>query len=544
MQLVLNSIYRGQLIIYKKDNLMKNYKYIALFLLSLSIASCEDSSDFDPIEEQAIPQVGLSTGNLNVSNYVALGASFTAGFTDNGLFKAAQENSFPNILASKFKLTNGGDFNQPLMNDNIGGLLFGGELSPTGGFRPRLFFNGSGPAVLEGTPTTEATEVLSGPFNNLGVPGAKSFHLLAAGYGNLAGLPLGLANPYFVRMASNANTTMIADAMVQQPTFFTLSEIGGNDVLSFATSGGVGVDQSPSENNPTGNLDPATYGSNDITNPLVFEAIFKEMIATLISNGAKGVVSNVPYITSLPHFTTVPYNPVPLDAATATLVNSSYAVYNQGIRQAFAFLVATTPMTQEIANAEIAKRTISFSAGQNAVVILDENLTDLTAINPGLRNLRQATSEDLLVLSSAAFIGTLADSNNPLSVNGVAIPLSDNWVLTPEEQLAIRTATDAYNTVIEEIANTNENIALVDFKALLQDASDGIVFDEFTLTTSLVTGGLVSLDGVHLTARGYALLANEILKSMDAKFGSNFTSATNGLAKAGDFPTNYSPMLK
>jgi hypothetical protein len=66
---------------------MKNYKYIALFLLSLSIASCEDSSDFDPIEEQAIPQVELSTGNLNVSNYVALGASFTAGFTDNGLFK-------------------------------------------------------------------------------------------------------------------------------------------------------------------------------------------------------------------------------------------------------------------------------------------------------------------------------------------------------------------------------------------------------------------------------------------------------------------------
>lgn len=523
---------------------MKNYKYIALFLLSLGIASCENSSDFDPIEETTVQEIFLNINNIDVSKYVALGASFTAGFTDNALFTTAQENSFPNILATRFKLAGGGDFNQPLMQDNIGGLLFGGALSPTGGFRPRLFFNGSGPETLSDMPSTEATEILSGPFNNLGVPGAKSFHLVAAGYGNQAGVPLGLANPYFARMASSPNTTILQDAMVQQPTFFTLSEIGGNDVLGYATSGGDGVDQSPSADNPTGNLDPSTYGGNDITNPLVFEQVFNSIITTLTSNGAKGVIANVPYITSLSHFTTVPYNPVPLDAATAATVNGAYAAYNTGIKQAFAFLVATTPMTQEIADAEIARRTISFSAGQNAVVISDEDLTDLTSINPRLINIRQTTARDLLVLTSASFIGTRLDENDPLTTNGIAIPLPDKWVLTPEEQLAIRTATDAYNDVIENLAATNPNIALVDFKALLQDASDGISFDEFTLTTSLVTGGLVSLDGIHLTARGYALLANEIMKSMDAKFGSNFETATNGLVKAGNFPTNYSPLLK
>ena len=52
------------------------------------------------------------------------------------------------------------------------------------------------------------------------------------------------------------------------------------------------------------------------------------------------------------------------------------------IQQAFAYLVANTPMTQEMADAEIAKRTITFSEGEgNAVVIMDEDLTDLTAIN-------------------------------------------------------------------------------------------------------------------------------------------------------------------
>mgnify|MGYP000565846075 FL=1 len=64
------------------------------------------------------------------------------------------------------------------------------------------------------------------------------------------------------------------------------------------------------------------------------------------------------------------------------------------------------------------------------------------------------------------------------------------------------------------------------------------------MTSSLVTGGFFGLDGIHPTARGYALAANKILAAMDAGFGSNFTSATNGLAKAGDYPTNYSAMLR
>jgi len=52
------------------------------------------------------------------------------------------------------------------------------------------------------------------------------------------------------------------------------------------------------------------------------------------------------------------------------------------------------------------------------------------------------------------------------------------------------------------------------------------------------------LDGVHATARGYALIANYVLASIDAKFGSNFTIATDGLAKAGDYPTNYPESLR
>src|SRR5690606_36015184 len=93
-----------------------------------------------------------------------------------------------------------------------------------------------------GVPTTEIGVPLTGLFNNMGVPGAKSFHLLAPGYGNVAGVPSGLANPYFARFASGASTSIITDAVAQNPTFFSLW-IGNNDVLSYATSGGIGVNQ-------------------------------------------------------------------------------------------------------------------------------------------------------------------------------------------------------------------------------------------------------------------------------------------------------------
>jgi hypothetical protein len=443
------------------------------------------------------------------------------------MFKAAQENSFPNILASKFKTS----FSQPLMNDNIGGLVFNGTAVQP----PRFFFDGAGPARLPAAPTTQlGVPAAGGPFNNFGAPGAKSFHLTFPGYGAL--------NPYFGRMASSPTATVLGDALAQNPTFFTLSEVGGNDVLGYALSGGSGVDQ-------TGNLNPATYGGNDITDPNVFAQVFSGMVTALTANGAKGVVANVPYITSLSNFTTVPYNAIPLDAGTAAQLNGGFAAYNGGLDQVLAAKNAgllPPPVLALLANFdadEVAKRKVSFQAGQNAVLILDENLTDLSLINPALTNMRQATADDLVLLASSAVLGTTV-GGNPLLINGVSVPLADQWVLTPNEQTAIKTATDSYNATIANVAASNPNVALVDFKAVLQEASTGIVFDNYTMTTALVTGGLVSLDGVHLTARGYALMANKILAAVDAKFGSNFTSATDGLAKAGEYPTNYSPALR
>lgn len=526
-----------------------NIKYLGLLTILLGFTACDDVVLDDGTVTEIVSLETLNIGDVDFSNYVALGASFTAGFTDNALFIASQENSFPNLLSKQFSKGNGGEFVQPLMADNKGGLLLGGNQITD----PRLYFNGAGPAILNATPTTEVTNILTGGFSNYGVPGAKSFHFVAPGYGNVAGVAEGLANPYFARMASSGTTTVLTDAVTQAPTFFTLSEIGGNDVLAYALSGGVGVDQK-------NNLDPTTYGSNDITAPNVFAQVFSSMIDALTANGAKGVVATLPSITSLPHFTRVPYNPVPLDAATALKLNTAYMNYNEGLVTAYGLLVQFNVVTQEDADKLVALRTIEFKEGQNPVVIIDEVLSfvpfgipQLSAIPP----LRMTNENDLLLLPSSSIIGEIDADNVALlmgqgasqqdageaSVNGLTFPLGDKWVLTPEEKLAIEEATNAYNSTIETVADS-KGLAIVDFKSILVDASTtGIVFDDFTLTTDLVFGGLVSLDGIHLTARGYALMANKFLEKIDEKYGTNFV-ASGSVHVASEFPTNYSPLLQ
>ncbi|WGH74795.1 G-D-S-L family lipolytic protein [Tenacibaculum tangerinum] len=549
---------------------MKNtIKYTFLSALFLGFTACDVDNSLPEIEGEAENTIALQAGSADFSNYVAIGASFTSGYTDGALFMAAQQNSFPNILASKFEMVGGGDFTQPMMDDNIGGLVMGPNVIQ----EPRFYFNGSGPARLSATPTTELTNIKAGPYNNMGVPGLKSFHLGFEGYGALAALPN--ANPYYIRMASAPMSSVIKDALMQQPTFFTVSEIGGNDVLGYSIAGGAGEDH-----NETGNIDPTTYGTNDITNSNVFAAVFSGTVDALTAAGAKGVVANLPYVTSLPYFTTIPYAPLdpsnPDFGAQIPTLNSVYGAINGvfaaiGVpERAIVFATdAASPVvikdesledkTAQIVGALLASPTFppfvaSFGLPTDATTL--QKVAGLLGTYYG--QARQATENDLIVLPSSRIIGTVNTSSvgflmsqglpqqlaGMFSVEGVSLPLEDKWVLTEDEVGRVKTATDSYNATIKAVAEA-KGLAFVDFKAVLQEASTvGLEFGTYNLNTSLVTGGLVSLDGIHLTGRGYALMANEILSAIDATYGSNFTVGKDGLAMPDDHPTNYSPTLQ
>lgn len=515
---------------------MRNYiKYVGI--LALGMIACEPEFE-NPVDEQG----AYTSGEADFSNYVAIGNSLTAGYADNALYITGQENSYPNILAQQFaKVQETEEFRIPYMNDNAGGLLLGGNQITEN--RRVLSFDAEGsamPAIYSGNATTEITNTLEGPFNNLGAPGAKVYHLVAPGYGNVEGVATGMANPYFARFASSPGTTIIADALAQEPTFFSLW-IGNNDVLGYATSGGAGVDQ-------TGNVDPSEYGSNDITDPSVFASVYSQLVTALTEDGAEGVLINIPDVTDVPFFTTVPFAPLnpanPDFGPQIPTLNQTFGALNQ------AFAVLGVP-----------ERSIQFSeSAASAVVIRDESLTDLSAeitqvlMGGGLDEAtatvygmqfgqaRQATQEDLIPLTSSGAIGQLNQERMQalmalgvpqqnaamLSVNGVTYPLEDRHVLTDDEQEKVATATAAYNQTIRSLAEAN-NLAFVDAAAMLNDvAGGGIAFDAGVLTSDYVTGGAFSLDGIHLTPRGYALVANRIIEEVNETYNATVPKVNIG----------------
>lgn len=483
--------------------LTKAVKPLCIAALCGALTACD--SDFD----DPVDQLEVSNGTADFSRFVAIGDSLTAGFADGTLYISSQENAFPAIIARQLAEAGGGAFTQPLMNDNNGGLLLGGE--PLPGFGTRLILSGTPPApvALSASPTTDVSAVLTGPFNNVGVPGAKSFHLGLDGYGDIAGLQTfpATANPYFVRFASAPTTSMIADAIAQNPTFFFLW-IGNNDTLSYASGGGVGVDQ-------LGNADPTTYGAEDITDPATFAAIYSTLAATLTAGGASGVIANLPNVTAIPFFTTVPFNPLPMDADTAAASNAAYATYNAGI--------AAAPLS----DAEKSQRTISFSAGLNALVILDESLTDLS--EGGLPSIRQATASDFVLLPSSARIGTEAIEGDPTSIWGVGTPMADEDVLTEAEAALVAAANAAFNETIAAVAAANDQIALFDASGEFDRlAAGGINYGSGAITTDFVSGGAFSLDGVHPTARGHAVLANLIMDVIEQNFAATLRPVDPG----------------
>ena len=116
---------------------------------------------------------------------------------------------------------------------------------------------------------------------------------------------------------------------------------------------------------------------------------------------------------------------------------------------------------------------------------------------------------------------------------GSSKPLADQYVLNEREVLNLKEAAAAYNAKIKTVAE-EKGLAFVDVNAFMANAKKGIVFNGITSSAAFVSGGAFSLDGIHLTPRGNAMLANEFIKAINLTYGStiNLVDITkyNGVA--------------
>ncbi|MEI7661143.1 MAG: hypothetical protein WCK34_03045 [Bacteroidota bacterium] len=452
-------------------------KKILFIILSLALfASCD----------RKIDKFAASANGVDFSKFVSVGNSMTAGYADGALSLTGQTYSIPNIMATQFKSVGGGEFKQPLLGttDGVGFQPVPGGIycytkmvlklgadkdcwgNPTGtvSMKPG-FVSNPDQATLLGQ--LFAPPTVTGPYNNMGVPGATLMTLFYPGYGSAFG------NPYFTRFATSPATTMLTDAVVQQPTFFYLW-IGNNDALASALAG-TDMMMTPAD---------------------TFAKYYPMAVGALLASGRtpKGVLGTIPYVTSLPFFTTIskqlPWNGVPLDATLAAQLNGLYAL--QGHPE------------------------IVWKAGLNPFVYKKEDGT-LAQMAEG--------DEFLLTLPTDSIkcrgMGIVDTTKHPLPY---IYPIPGKYILTKSEQANINQRIFEYNQVIKLVASS-QKLALADMNAYLPQFESGITFDGISMSTTFVTGGMFSTDGIHLNPRGNSVAANFFIQAINSKYGCTIPQA-------------------
>jgi GDSL-like Lipase/Acylhydrolase len=120
----------------------------------------------------------------------------------------------------------------------------------------------------------------------------------------------------------------------------------------------------------------------------------------------------------------------------------------------------------------------------------------------------------------------------PAALGGTGLPLPDGGftppstlspgvLLYPEEVALTRQRTIDLNAKIASISAA-KGALLIDSYGFFNDLSaHGYEIAGITLTTSFLTGGLFSADGVHPSQIGYAIIADEVIKALNASKGSD-----------------------
>ncbi len=402
-----------------------------------------------------------STGGLDFSKYVAVGNSLTAGYADNSLYRSGQVASYPAMLSWSFSRLGPSDYKAPLLPGESGWpspkLILGTSTDMMGN-------TSLGPVDYPNQLDTlgSSTNIAAqGPFNNIGVPGIRAIDFLNPYYG--------LVNPYAARFYAKPNP--LDELSRIHPTFFTMW-LGNNDVLGYATSGGMGKSSGGS---------PFSLADRDaISGTNYFAAGIDSALGRLIADSgvqARGAIINIPDVTSIPFFNTVPYNG----------------------------LVLTRQGQVDSLNAAYYKTGISFTLGANPFVIADNSVPRLER--------RLAKPGELILL-------TVPQDSLRYAGWGSIKPIPDRYVLDEGEIKAVHDATEIFNGILHSRAE-KYGLAYVDINSFLKSLSSGMLYHGVNFTTEFVRGGLFSLDGVHLTPRGYAMVANYILSTINYYYGAS-----------------------
>ncbi len=187
----------------------------------------------------------------------------------------------------------------------------------------------------------------------------------------------------------------------------------------------------------------------------------------------------------------------------------------------------------------------TLTTGTSAHLVI-ANIPDVTAVpylQPATVVLAQysaATGIPAAQLSAALGISA-GDFVNPTGLGQIPAilhgtqrgPISDAGVLSAAEVVTVKAQVTAFNQVIAQQAQA-AGATLVDINALFSKiTSSGLAINGYTGTATFL-GGFFSLDGIHPTNTGYAVVANAFIDAMNAGIGTKIADVNLPTVAAAD----------
>ena len=553
---------------------MKKFlKYTLTALIAVTLISCNEDEILDDWKEinpvPSVPEISGDNGDADLSNLVVLGTSLASGFQDGALYTKGQANSFPALVATQMQANGVGgtsDFGQPDINSDNGFNVF--LNNPLFG-RTVLDISDETPVPTAGdltsilTPWSGTTSTL----NNFSVPLAQAGQLVEATTG---GSSLNRTfSSFYARFASSPSkdgahsSTLIGDALSAKGTFF-IYEAGMNDVALYAAGGATST---------LGTLTASNTFKRNVDDAIHRLASAGTSLAGRLDGGVtpsytvEGVVLNIPPILAFPFFQAAKWNAIPLDAETATTLNTSLAPVNAVIQGS----------TEAGYSGDVSGRLISYSEGGNAILVWDDELEDLTpyfnsvvtaqvsansaiiaiqdddtrnaaiqaqvteimkSMAPYVKS-RPLVEGEIVPLSTVPFLNTEADGDDTEKTTpyGVVIPLGfsftkpadgDSLFISKAEVIEIETARAIFNAhlagAVADVNTAGGDVILVDIEAIFLDAAGlsdgelGIRSQGLNLDPDFAPNGIFSSDGIHPAQRGHGLVANAIIEAINAEW--------------------------
>jgi len=439
-----------------------------------------------PAQDAPTPTIGV-----DVSHYLAVGDSYTAGFSAGGLTRTGQEYSFPNLLAQQLRgATAGAAFTQPLLDAGTGsGYLELVDFTAAGFPRARRVAGTAvrstvvNPGACGGTDTVRLLLRSATAGNlpqNLGVPGLPLSQIETLGLGNDARATAGAGfNPYFERLLPAATNTTYLQAVATaaaSATFFTFFQ-GLDDLMPYVRSGGQ-----------CGAAPTAAFANQMKLNA-------KKILDVLTAGGRQGIIAKLPAITSLPLLRLGKGDK--LETRLQAQFGDTANVY---IESPF-----NPSQAQRISDKDYVLATALAHVGQLTPVVVNGTTRMLPYGRDSRNPLRDA---DVLDAQSELNLVNSAISNYNNSDGTVAnVPLGLN-ALAQLYKLPVIDASQGFRTLDVDVSLFNQVANVISVGGVQYSAEP-------------VRGNFFSLDYYTLTPRGNGLLANAFITAINKAYRSN-----------------------